>query len=269
MNSVDETQKTPSLKAIQSAFKRHLLLKDSDIVSHIVGTHRLTSNERLAIYGNAYYARLIETLERDFEALHTLLGDDEFTRLCERYIGTYPSRSPSLRFFGQHMAHYLSSHDPYNQHLYLQEMATFEWMFIEAFDAPDAPVVNEADAAGVPSGRWPVLKLTLHPSLRWFNYRWNILPLWKAATENGDMPELVRLDSTAWCVVWRHDLMTRYRSMETDEAVLMKAVQDGENFAGLCERLGEQGMEPEHISLRAAGILKSWLASGMVSRLYY
>jgi hypothetical protein len=269
MNNVDITQQTPSLEDIQAAFKRHLQLKDNDIVNHIVDTDRLAGSERLAIYGNAYYARLIEALEQDYEALHTLLGDDQFTRLCESYIGAYPSRRPSLRFFGAHMSDYLSSHEPYNRHPYLQEMAILEWMLIEAFDATDAPVVSEGDAAVIPPERWPALKLILHPSVRWFNYHWNILPVWKAATENNDIPELVRLDSKAWCVVWRHNLMTRYRSLDTDEVVVMKAVQGGENFAGLCEQLAEQGTEPEQVPMRAAGILKTWLSSGMVSRLHY
>lgn len=269
MNFVDVTQKTPSLKDIQSAFKRHLQLHDSEIVDHIVDTGRLAGSERLAIYGNAYYARLIETLEQDYEVLHTLLGDDEFTRLCEQYIGAHPSRSPSLRFFGRHMSDYLSSHEPYRHHPYLQEMAILEWMFIEAFDAADAPVVNEAGAASVPPERWPILTLTLHPSVHWFDYRWNILPIWKSAMEDSDLPELVRLDSKGCCVVWRHDLMTRYRSMDADEVIVMKAVQGGEDFAGLCEQLAEQGTEPEQVPMRAAGILKTWLASGMVSQLHF
>lgn len=269
MKTIDATQNRPSLKDIQSAFKRHLQLQDNDIVNHVVGTDRLGGGERLAIYGNAYYARLIEALEQDYQALHTLLGDDQFTRLCESYIGAHPSRHPSLRFFGEHMSTYLASNEPYYRYSYLREMAKLEWMFIEAFDAADAQAVSEDDAAAVPPQQWPELTLTLHPSVRQFDYYWNILPVWKAAAEGSNLPELVRLNSKACCIVWRHELMTRYRSMDADEAIVMVAVQAGENFAGLCERLAELGMEPEHVPLRAAGILKTWLASGMVSQLHY
>lgn len=265
----------PPLKDIQAAFKRHLMLHDDSdntgckIVEHIVDTGRLAGSARLAIYGNAYYARLIEALEQDYEALHVLLGDEEFTRLCEGYIKTYPSRSPSLRWFGRHMGGYLGQQQPYRNYAYLKELAEFEWTFIETFDAEDAPVVSQDAAARVPAECWPELAITLHPSVHWFRYYWNILPLWKAASKDGEMPDPVELRDGEVCIVWRQGLMTQYRTLDGDEVIFVNGVQAGKNFAELCEALAEQGTAAEEVALRAAGILKTWLASGMISQLHY
>ena len=204
----------PALKDLQSDFKRHLMERDPAIADHVVGSGSLGADVRLAIYGNAYYARLIETLEQDYEAIHVMLGDEEFTRLCTQYIDTYPSKFPSLRWFGRYMAKYLAEHEPYNEHPYLQELAVFEWTFIESFDAENATVATEVEAAQVPPDKWPELEIKLHPSVHWFDYEWNILPVWKATTSDESVPELEQLENKEYCVVWRQDLMTQYRTMD-------------------------------------------------------
>jgi hypothetical protein len=259
----------PDLKAIQAAFKRHLMLQDNDIVDHVVDSDRLASRDRLAIYGNAYYARLMEALEQDYETLHVLLGDEEFIRLCENYITSFPSKHPSLRWYGQHMADFLTDQQPYRDHPYLAELACFEWTFTLAFDAADAPSATEATAAAVPPDRWPNLTFSLHPSVHWFGYHWNILPVWRAAKDDDVMPEITRLESQEYCIVWRHQLTTQFRTLDADEVSMMKGIQARENFAQLCERLALQGVDAGEVPMRAAGIMKTWLASGMVSQLDY
>lgn len=259
----------PVLKDLQSAFKRHLMERDPAIVEHITGSGGLGADVRLAIYGNAYYSRLIESLEQDYEAVHVMLGDEEFTCLSTQYIDTYPSKFPSLRWFGQYMAENLAKHKPYSEHPYLQELAVFEWTFIEAFDAENAPVVTEADAAQVPPDKWPELQIKLHPSVHWFDYEWNILPVWKAATSDEPMPELKQLENKECCVVWRQDLMTQYRTIDADEKILLRGVAENNNFSELCEHLAETGVDPELVPMRTASILKTWITHCMVSGLEF
>ena len=103
----------PALKDLQNVFKAHLMQGNNAIADHIVSTRGLANNVRLAIYRNAYYARLTEALQQDYEAIHVLLGDEEFEKLCRHYIDTYPSRSPSLRWFGQYMHDFVDANDPY------------------------------------------------------------------------------------------------------------------------------------------------------------
>jgi len=255
----------PELKDLQIAFKRHLMERAPEVIDYIASTDVLNNEMRLAIYGNAYYARLMEALESDYEALHTLLGDEEFSGLCEEYIDTYPSRHPSLRWFGRYMSRFLASHSRYEVHPYLSELALFEWTFIEAFDAEDMPVATETDAAKIPAEQWPQLRIQLHPSVHWFAYRWNILPVWKAATNEDAVPEFVELDDTGHCVVWRQKLTTQYRSMDMLEALVLRCVKENKNFAQICEVLSELDIDPEQVPMQAASIFKTWLAQSMIT----
>jgi len=200
---------------------------DAAIAEHIVSTHDLGHDLRLAIYSNAYTSRLIESLQQDYEILHALLGDEQFADLAQRYIEYYPSRFYSLRWFGQYMAQFIADTAPYDDQPFLREMAVFEWSFINAFDAEDVSIVTENEAAQIPPESWPGLGIQFHPSLQLFEYHWNILPVWKAIKNDNTVPAVTRLDTPNHCAVWRYDLKTHFRTVESLEAQLMLLVTEG------------------------------------------
>lgn len=237
---------------------------DGEVLAEICSTPSFSNVDRMAIYGNAYYARLIETLAGDYEAIHTLLGDEEFEKLCRHYIHTYPSKYFTLRWFGQFMAEYLRHNEPYSQHEYLVEMAKFEWTFTDAFDAQDIFAVTESDITQIPLEAWPTLIVRFHPSVHCFDYQWNILPIWKAIKDDEEVPELQKLGSIETCLIWRQELTTRYRTLEENESLLLKAAIAGKNFADWCELLLNAGEAADEVPMVAASILKTWIGSGMV-----
>lgn len=258
-----------ALKDLQKNFKQHLVAGNLEILPDIISTEALSNIDRLAIYGNAYFARLIEVLESDFEAIHTLLGDDEFEKLSRRYIDTYPSRFFSLRWFGKYMEDFLRNTEPYSAHEYLHEMAKFEWLFTDAFDAKDIDIITEAEVAAISAEGWPHLKIKLHPSVCWFRYHWNILPVWKAIKDNEEVPVLQKLNDPETCLIWREGLTTKYRTLESTESLLLDAVTDGNNFSQWCELLIENGYPADEVPMIAAGALKTWLNLQMISGLEY
>ena len=274
----------PSLQQLQHSFKQHLMHQDPAI-AHWVKDKGISRELRLAIYANAYRSRLIEALETDYPALLTVLGAEEFYRLGHAYIDRYPSRFYTLRLFGQFLPVFLQQTSPWQEQQHLAQLARFEWTFVDAFDAVDEVLLQEADVAAVPPDCWPQLRIRLHPSVYCFDYDWNILPLWKAATARDDvsdcatirecapqqpsLPAVTALPATETCVIWRHKLRTQYRTMDADEVVVLKAVMQGDNFSQLCECLIPFYDDTAGIPMRAAGLLKTWLAAGMLTGLEY
>ncbi len=255
-----------SLQDVQLAFKRYLFNEDNDIASRIVNTPGFDSHQRLSIYGNAYRSRLIEALSIDYSALHNLLGNDEFHQLGLDYIEFYPSTYYSLRWFGQNLPHFLKTDETYKNRVWLGELAEFEWTFVNAFDAKDVKIVEIDDAAQIPPDSWPGLKITLHPSVYWITCSWNCFAIWKAIKNASEIPVPQQLQDPVSFLIWRQGLDTRYRSIEPDEKVALEAVQEGNNFAELCEELVVY-LRPEETALRAASLLKTWLAEGLVGEL--
>ncbi len=255
-----------ALSGLQAAFKAHLFSGEPEIAAHVVDDERLGAELRLGIYRNAYEARLVEALASDFEALHAVLGEEAFGQLGRAYCRAHPSVAFSLRWLGRHMNMFLAQTPPYAQAGHLAELAAFEWALAGAFDAADEPVAGERDAAAVPPSAWPALRMRLHASVRLTECRWNTLGVWRAFKEGQAVPPAEPLPEPVCVLIWRADLTTRFRSLSPDEAAALKAVAQGADFAGLCETLLEW-TAAEQVALRAAILLKGWLAAGLIAEL--
>lgn len=256
------------LKELQQAFKQHVFSGDNAVTDSIV-SDKLSSEFRLSLYANAYASRLIETLEKDFPVVMTMLGEITFYELCQGYIQKCPSVFTSLRWFGKNFAEYLRETAPYREHDYLIDMARFEWLLVDAFNAADQPSIGEADIAQVPPQSWPDLSFRFHPSVHTMPYRFNIIPIWQAHKGQKQLPVPEVLPGTTACLVWRHDLKTLFRTVEEDEFRLLQAALDGATFSQLCELLIDSCDTQEQIPLRAASLLKAWISEGLIAELSY
>lgn len=256
-----------SLKQIQDAFTEHMMTDNPVIKNHVSSTREVPADSRLEIYRNAYRERLIETLASDYEILAKLIGNDAFRRLCTAYIDKYPSNHYSLRWFGKHLSTLLDYSPDKGNHEWEAEMAQFEWTFIQAFDAADSVIVTEQDAAGIPPDQWPTLSVSFHPSVHLIPLWWNTLDLWQTAKNDTPLPDPVRLAQYHHCLMWRKELVTQYRSLNSDEAAALSAALSGANFSEICGALAEELQDQEQVPIKAAGYLKGWLATGMLTKL--
>jgi len=255
-----------SLSALQAAFKAHLLGGEPQIAAQVEDDERLGIALRLGIYRHAYQARLVEALASDYEALQTMLGEEAFADLGRAYVRAHPSTAFTLRWLGRHMSGFLARTPPYSEARYLSELAAFEWALAGAFDAADEPAAGETDAAAVPAEAWPALRIRLHPSVHLLECHWDVLALWRAFKEGSAMVPAQPLDEAGTLSIWREGLTTRFRSLLPEEAAALHAAAQGIPFAGLCETLLEW-TPPEQAALRAATLLKGWLAAGMIAGL--
>ena len=256
-----------SLKEIQDAFTKNIMADDQSIVEHVIGTKKASNKLRLAIYGNAYRERLIESLCNDYEMMEKLLGEDNFRLICTSYIEKYPSTYYSLRWFGKDFPGFLEYSPEKGNHDWEAELAHLEWQFIEAFDSANIEIVSEVDAAAIPPESWPTLSMVFHPSVRLPNLWWNTLDLWKAAKEDKQPPQPVRLSQQSFCLMWRDELRTQYRSLEADEAVALSAALAGANFTEICTAIATEIDDQEQVPMKAASFLKTWLAAGLLTDL--
>ena len=250
------------LKQLQQNFKQHIFDQDSNIARHIV-SDALSGDFRLGIYANAYVSRLIEALESDYPVLRAMTGETAFYDLCRVYIQQHPSTYTSLRWFGKDLPEFLKNTDE----LFPAEMAGFEWALVDAFNAADQSNVTEGDMAQVAPEKWPELRFEFHPSVRIVQFQWNILPIWQAHKENRVLPAPEKLPESETCLLWRQELKTQFRTLESDEAAVLSAAQQGANFAELCEQLALNSDYPEEVALRAVGYLKTWLSQGLIAGL--
>lgn len=237
--------------ATQAAFAGWLLHGDDTFAAHVAGD---LVAERMRVYADAYRLRLCEVLGNDFPGVRAVVGDDAFATLAGRYLRAHPSIAPSLRHFGARFADWLLLQDDVRAGLH--ELARFEWLQGEAFDAADATALDIAALAALPAQAWPALRLRAQPALRQLETR-RLVP-GETAPRLADMPM-----PTHW-LLWRDgEGDVHWRVLDADEADALRCVRDGADFGGLCERLslhhGGDG------ALRAASLLKRWLADGLLA----
>jgi len=230
----------------------------------LLGSAALSAEQGLAIYHNAYRARLLEALRGDYPSVHGWLGDEEFDALALAYLRAHPSQHFSLRWLGAKLADFIDGYLVPAQAAPLSELARLEWAFTLAFDAVDALPLGLTQMAELPAEAWPTLQVRLLPSVQWLVCRHNSLALWRACKEKGDFPGSQPLAEVEVCLVWRDQLITRYRSLTADEAVALEGMTvQGWNFAELCGELAHLG---EQAPVQAVSWLRQWLADGLLQR---
>ncbi|MCK5647721.1 MAG: putative DNA-binding domain-containing protein, partial [Gammaproteobacteria bacterium] len=157
--TTENQQADPSpLKSLQQQMLAWLQTANPEIKQAVTGTEKVPVETRLDIYANAYKFRLIEALQDTFPALHTLLGDEDFFNLGVAYLTDKPSKHFSLRYFGHQMSSFLKAAPGYKEQPVLSEMAQFEWLLREAFDAADSDTVNMDALQQIAPQSWPELR---------------------------------------------------------------------------------------------------------------
>jgi hypothetical protein len=232
----------------------------------LLGSAALSAEQGLAIYHNAYRARLLEALRGDYPAVHDWLGDEEFDALALAYLDAHPSQHFSLRWLGAKLADFIDDYLIPAQAAPLSELARLEWAFTLAFDAPEGQPLSLMQMAELPAEAWPTLQVRLLPSVQWLACRHNSLAIWRACKEQGEFPGSQLLSEGEVCLIWREQLITRYRSLAADEAAALQGMAvHGWNFAELCGELAHLG---EQAPVQAVSWLRQWLADGLLQRFY-
>ena len=239
-----------SLHNLQQEFLDYLL-DDArlDIVERMVSTPQCSAAQRMRFYGNAYRLRLQETLSTDYERLHAYLGDELFESLMQQYIDRYPSRYASLRDFGAHMVELVSTLEPY-----------CEWPEVEE----DAPIYTQQQLMSLEPEAWSRFTLRFNDSVQLLPQSFNSFQIWQALS-NEQEPPAKQPDPATW-LVWRQNLVTRYRSLDKAELAALETVVAGGSFAEICETLVEYFGE-QKTPQQAVSYLQQWIHDQMVSEL--
>lgn len=248
------------LRELQQGFQNYLLHDQAGFEQHIIGTAEALSEHRLAVYFNAYRGRLIDCLATDFRGLQNLLGEYEFENLALAYLQQYPSKNPSVRWIGQHLAEFLQQSEPWKQQPWLAEIAAFEWAQSLVFCGPEpqqAPLTLEALQQVQPE-QWGDLRFGFIDNLQTLDLYWNAVPIWMQLEQQQQSDTPQASDYPVRWVLWRQQHDPYWRSLEAHESWALEQAQLGANFAELCEGLGEW-IDAEQTPMVAAGLLQQWL----------
>lgn len=229
----------------------------------VVDAAPVSAQQRLQIYADAYRLRLVDALRDNYPVLNLLLGDDAFDALGAGYLAAHPSHFFSVRYFGDQLAQFIDADATYSTQPIVGEMARFEWMLRDVFDAADAPVLQLEELAAIAADAWPGVQFKLHPTLRRIDLLWNTPALWRQLNEASEPDSPKRREHPVPWIAWRHDLAIYFRSLEVDEAWAVDALGRHATFAEICAGLCEW-VDEAHAPQRAAQHLQRWINDGVL-----
>ncbi|MCB1383262.1 MAG: putative DNA-binding domain-containing protein [Notoacmeibacter sp.] len=257
-----------SLAEIQQRMQEAILAASpSDNAIGLIARPATGSAEtRLETYRSAYRIRLLAILREDFDALHEFLGDTDFDMLAAAYLEAHPSHTPDARWFGDGLAAFAASATPFAAHPVIAELAALQWALGKAFDAHDAPAATIDDLAAVPADHAAELAFAFHPCVSILTRTTNAAEILTALRSGSDPVAPETVDDGALILVWRAESRARYRVLEAEEAMLAREAASGASFALLCE-MAAMMRDDGNAAMRVAGVLRTWLESGIVSEL--
>jgi len=238
----------------------------------IGGNRRLSAGERLGIYANAYFYRLLDIFKEDFPCTYAVLGDVSFHNLITGYLIEYPPGEPSVLYAGRELPHYLETSSgparmPVSQLPFLADLARLERACIEVFHGADAEALVQSSLRDITPESWPALRIRLHPASQMLDIEWRIDALMAAIKEGRKWVPPQR--GSATILVWRQQYRVHYRALEPCERDALKIAVAGADFASICSSLANQLELTTGATDLAAIInrmLSGWLREGILTR---
>ena len=204
-------------------------LVSGGLTSVIIGDDRLSAEERVDIYANMYFYRILDVLKEDFPATLAILGAERFHNLVTGYLIEYPPAHFSISYAGNHLADFLADHPLREEFPFLADLARMERALIEVFHATDATALDAEQMRAIPPEDWPSLNLTLHPSIQTLELQWDVATILRAV-EQGEEPSQPAREAIAM-MVWRNRNRVYYRAIDDLEREQLAVISGGTSFA--------------------------------------
>lgn len=237
-----------------------------DLETVVRSSGQLSAVERVDVYANMYFFRILEVLADEYAKIVILMGADAFHNLVTDYLLACRPAHPSLREVGARLPAFLAAHPLAEGRPWLAELAQLERLRLELFDGPDAEALTLDQVRALPPETLPELALRAIPCHATLCTEYAIAPLWRAleghATKNDyafDAPPR----SAETILVWRQQLTVFHRVVDPDEVDCLALLGDGVTFATICEEL-LQDAGAEAAARRAFELLARWLHDGVL-----
>ena len=251
------------LPELQQQFQQRVLKRQGPIEPELIGAGEGDFDARLGAYVEGYRSRLVEALGSTYPALKATLGEEKFEQCMRRYIESTPSRHYSVRYYGAALGKMLAEQGEERARGVLTDLARWEWMLAEVFDAPDDDSLNVDALSAVAPDAWARVSFQFRACVRRLEMRSNAVEYWRAANKLCAAPAEFAITAPAQWLLWRRGVSTLFRSVDPIEAMALDGARTGENFGALCERLASC-VEETQVAMRAASLLRGWMSEELI-----
>ncbi len=250
--------------------QQHIHIAPGEEGSILTRSNALPALDRLAVYGHAYFARLLDCLREEYPVLKHALGDELFDAFASGYLQQFPSRSYTLFDLGTRFPQFLRETRPAldisnpgpDWADFMIDLATLELAFNEVFDGPGIEgehLLDQAAIMAIPHDRLPDSRLIPAPCLRLLAFRYPV-HRYLAAVRRGE-EALVPEPAETLLAITRRDFVVRHFELSAPSYAVLSAILNGQTLGeALCEGVGRD--DSGELEQTLANWFFEWSAEG-------
>lgn len=273
-----ETPSPKELAALQSRFQQAISQpsgieeESARLGDSILPSKALSAADRLAVYRQAYFARLLGCMRELFPALHFTLGDEAFDAIALGYLQQHPSTSYSLGHLATRFPEYLEATRPADQEPtshswadFVVDLARLEWTIDEVFDGPgdeeETGSVAERLRSIAPEA-WPDVRLQVARSMRFLELGFPLAEYYSAARAGREAG--LPAASPSYLIVWRRNYVVRRWEIESEAFFLLHELAGGERLSVALERVAQKCDDDTAFAAQIPTWFRDWGAAGII-----
>lgn len=257
--------------------------------SIVLPSESQSSLERLAVYGNAYYARLLHCLRDLFPACRHAVGEEGLDAFAFSYLQHHPPQSYTLGKLSTHFVAFLEasreehftsegSDQPGDKEdaeqqveswsRFLVELARLEHLIDEVFDGPgienDPPLIGEQLKRVAPDN-WPALRMAPVVCLRLLECEFPVNDYY-TAFRRGESPSLPEQCPT-YLAITRRDYVVRRYPLDSTQYALLEEIVAGATIGEAINAVAAHVEDADALTRNISSWFANWAREQYFARL--
>jgi hypothetical protein len=248
----------------------HLTFAEDHITDLVTASKKLTAWERLGIYNQAYFARLLECMQEEYPMVRHTVGDDLFHDFALSYLQQHPPSSYSLYHLGTHFPKFLLAQRPVKSLSseidwadFIIDLADYEWQLNEVFDGPGMEMLSPLDLtrlANQQSHELPLLRFRPVSCLRLLEYRFPVHRYF-SAIRNSQVTDPPTANPTHLAITRRNYKVEHYEMCRPAWMLLTQLVA-GATLGESMEHLLSNEQDHPELENRIFEWFRDWMSLG-------
>jgi hypothetical protein len=278
---------------VSSAARTEIDVDAANLESVVTRSKLLSSVERLAVYGNAYYARLLECMRDLFPALVQALREEVFDSFAFSYLQQYPPRSYTLEHLADRFVQFLEETRPELDEStgdetdeagepmaedraiaaswpdFIIDLARLEWTIDQVFDGPGVerkPPLTSEQLRSIPAEQWPDARLEPVVCLRLLSFKYPVNDYYTAfrAGEDPSLPD----PRESFAAITRRDYIVRRFELSKPQFELLSSLVEGRTVGEAIAHCAASLTDVDTLAESLQNWFRIWSANGFFQRIH-
>ena len=247
---------------LQSAEAQKCFPTDIEALDELVlPSKSLTAIERLSIYANMYYWRLIDILADEFPTVQHVLGPEQFTVVVKDYLERHPSKSYTLNQLGSRFPGYIEEEAGELPHReFTAAVARVERALEDVFDERYAEAVSIDALSSLSAVGVGDIHLQIIPALRLLELDYPVNDYITAVREDRHMD--IPAAAKTCIAVYRSNYKPWRVDLEPQRYALLSCLQQGKSLFEAIESCMSASATDDFASSLEIWF-KDWAADGL------